>query len=455
MAATDVDRSNAPQLEVSLPDPEAQLAEIPWDGEHAMEVNTRVCEGYRALNRYLEKLYFPDLAGPDVSEVSGHSKRVPTLLWFHFGVYAALDVRRNLRASIAADSLLRCFQEWALCGACYWFLELLRAAADMVGLLNVCVNLVGLLRCQLLCGKLCQGLRLVLTAPNKSLLGKMRSFFRTATAALEHGHRLIFEHIGGATAHYARWRQDYMQRHPAPGREPFYLTIEDFFQEDGLWLLGSGYHSSLVPPSPSTSRAEKQEVEAILSAMESGLQLAAGDLTSICEGRRTVDLVTAGFLAWETGAAAYHSAGELTAQADGWFKMGTGVLMWCEQAEAVCAAFLPAETEPRTKRSAPEEPAYEHLVLPGEVSRKELFLIMTPLVSLRMERAHWSLDADYKESGRLIGIGRETNWAYFRYRYPRILSSFQKEFAALGEASGNGEKSRLAVSQPETNNLKV
>jgi hypothetical protein len=252
-----------------------------------------------------------------------------------------------------------------------------------------------------------RAMALVASAPGSNTVEKLRIVAQTGLALLEHGNRLIFNHVADAAGQYLKWRSSMVG---CGGVMP----PEDVLEKFSLPQLE--YDVAGVPAS--TSSTSRTKVKVVYLEAAAKLANANDDLTSILASHRCVDIMAAAFAIYEKAAQLVRDNDVMKAAS--WVKVGNNLMAWCEQAEAVAPAFRPAATGgAHTMQSVGD--GTRPPTLPGEVNREDFMLMLTPFVKIGLNHRAWTLD-DYGK--RAHGSAKWTttvNWGKFRDRYVPIL----------------------------------
>eukprot|EP00416_Gambierdiscus_australes_P035856 CAMPEP_0171105018 /NCGR_PEP_ID=MMETSP0766_2-20121228/61787_1 /TAXON_ID=439317 /ORGANISM="Gambierdiscus australes, Strain CAWD 149" /LENGTH=424 /DNA_ID=CAMNT_0011565759 /DNA_START=51 /DNA_END=1325 /DNA_ORIENTATION=+ len=369
-----------------------ELASVPWDGRHALEVNRKVTSAYLRWGRWWAQIIDP-------ATNSSSTGAWPT--WFAFAPYASREVGRVL---LLLNSLI----ELKVAAGVVQSAQILnrKLVVDArCGPLRVCWGQVG--------GMIWRLATLVLPAPKRVVA--------TIYNMLEHGNRLICEHIAGAAEQYAMWRRK--QRTVTPD-----LLLAEFRLQPSRFRAG-GVPASTSETNPAATR---ELFEAVAGRR---------DPRALLGEHRCVDILVVAFAAWEAAGVEFRKHGA-SAKHRQWLATGNNLVAYCEQAEAAAPAFRPRASSARTYEALGdfEGPL---LPLPGEASRDEVMAMMTPLVRLPMRHVTWSLDDYAKTHLRESWYYNVLNWGRFEHRYLPILDAFR-----VGNEAGPGSTWPLPSPDP-------
>lgn len=232
--------------------------------------------------------------------------------------------------------------------------------------------------------------QLLIDAPGATLRDKSAAVTRTLLNGLEFGNRAIFSDIGAAGAAFLKFRQQ-------QGGQITPQQVLEQFSCDG-------------PPRPDEAR---------LVFDRAVTQATGRDALPVDFGAEFPEIAGDNRAMFPAAFALYEQAGR-TPDArvrDRLVMYGNQLLAWREQHDVAVSAF--------------DAPA-----APGEVSRHEIWRLMTPLVDLKTRAGVWRY-VDYlssrEEQGTfdhlLTPAVAKKNWADFNDRWPAILNSFDAAYA--------------------------
>lgn len=232
--------------------------------------------------------------------------------------------------------------------------------------------------------------QLLWDAPGASMHDKTAAVTRTLLNGLEFGNRAIFSDIGAAGAAFLRLRQQ-------QGGQITPQQVLEHFSCDG-------------PPRPDEARRVFDRALA---------QAVAADPLPVDFGAEFPEIAGDKRAMFPAAFALYEQAGRTSdgRVRDRLVMYGNQLLAWREQHDVAVSAF-----------DAP--PAAD------EVSRHELWRLMTPLVDLKTRTGVWryvdylSSREDHELFGHLLSpTVAKKNWADFDTRWPAILNSFDTAYA--------------------------
>ncbi|WXH29814.1 hypothetical protein WA016_03784 [Myxococcus stipitatus] len=359
-----------------------------------LEQNHFITQGYTRFARTLQALVDPDFH----PEHGSHARPG----WFAFAIHASHEAGKGmLGAAIARriidlaqgemlSSAAQVYDRVGLHGAMRQGAEKLsgalvqqglpREASTALGVLAGALNLEPLGDPRTLVSTAHRFARLFFQAPGILPLEKAESLTLTLERMLNAGNIAIFTDIGHAAEQYLAWR-------PTTSA----VTAERVLQEFTL---------------PGAKPAEARRALGVLldHANESP---APSDFGRLFPGMSSVSLVVTAFALLEQARQCPGPAAR-----DALIGVANNCFAWREQLDAVQPAFTPPST------------------LPGEVSRPDLALAMTPLLRLGLGAVQWNF-SDYAATQRdrdhnpLTSKPTEYNWALFPDRWPALLTAFE------------------------------
>jgi len=360
-------------------DVSARLSRVPWDGRHALEVNRIVTATYIHHARWWQQVLDP---GTNASSTGAW----PT--WFAFAPYASREVGRGL----SLLSNLQQFHAFTGLRQAIAVFNVESIAGPHCGPLGVCWgHIAAILR---------RAAAVVLPAPGRSLA--------TAVGLLEHGNRLICEHVAGASERYMLWRQ---ARGPQVPITPELVLAEFRLQPSSF--RATGVHPSVTGTDPAAARR----------LFEAAMRLAeVSDPRALLAEHRCVEVLVVAFAMWESAGQAFRAKGT-SREHRRRLELANALVAYCEQAEAAAPAFRPSGGSPHGRASAGDNGTVA--VLPGEVPRDELMALLTSSVRLPLRRGTWTLDRYARKVLGELRYYRVKNWGLLRDRFLPILDAFR------------------------------
>lgn len=359
-----------------------------------LEQNHFITQGYTRFARTLQALVDPDFH----PEHGSHARPG----WFAFAIHASHEAGKGmLGAAIARriidmaqgerlSSAAQAYDRVGLHGSMRQGAEKLsgaltqqglpREAATALGVLAGALNLEPLGDPRTLVSTAHRFARLFLQAPGVLPLDKAESITLTLERMLNAGNIAIFTDIGHAAEQYLAWR-------PTTSA----VTAERVLQEFTL-------------PGAKPAEARRAFGALLDRANESP---APSDFGRLFPGISTLSLVVTAFALLERARQCPGPAAR-----DALIGVANNCFAWREQLDAVQPAFTPPS------------------LLPGEVSRPDLTLAMTPLLRLGLGAVLWNF-SDYaatqrdRDANPLTSKPTEYNWALFPDRWPALLTAFE------------------------------
>jgi len=358
-----------------------ELRAVPWDGRHSVKANRKVTSTYLWHARWWQQTVDPNTNATSTGAW-------PT--WFMFAPYASREVGRGLSllTSLSERKVITGLQQ-----ASHVFNTKL-IVDPRCGPLWICWGQIATMLKRLA--------TVVLPAPKRALT--------TVINLLEHGNRLICEHICGASEQYVRWRRRLSWRAATPE-----LVLADFR------LQPSGFRTAGVRPS--AEGTDPMAARQLFEAVANGLRGCHRDPRPLLVEHRCVDILVAAFAMWEAAGLAFRAQGA-SPEHRRWLELGNSFVAYCEQAEAAAPAFRPRGASPQTRESVGDAGAMAS-TLPGETSRDEIMALITSSVRLPLRRVTWTLDEYAKTVLREPRYYETLNWGHFSHRYLPILDSFR------------------------------
>ncbi|QSQ12124.1 hypothetical protein [Myxococcus landrumensis] len=359
-----------------------------------LEQNHFITQGYTRFARTLQALVDPDFHPEHGSQARPG--------WFTFAIHASHEAGKGMLGAAIARRLIdmaqgellssatQAYDRVGLHGSMRQGAEKLSGALDLQGLPREASTALGVLAGALnleplgdprtLWSTAHRFARLFFQAPGILPLDKAESLTLTLERMLNAGNIAIFTDIGNAAEQYLAWR-------PTTSA----VTAERVLQEFTL---------------PGARAAESRHAfNALLDRAHQNP--APSDFGRLFPGMSSMSLVVTAFALLER---ARQCPGPDAR--DTLITVANNCFAWREQVDAVQPAFTPPST------------------LPGEVSRPDLTLAMTPLMRLGLGSVLWKF-SDYaatqqdRDYNPLTSKPTEYNWALFPDRWPALLTAFE------------------------------